>query len=103
MLRLAFEGESLMKAFLDLCVQPGGFWLPVFILSLMFFLTLVGIVAIVQWRELRQSELQAALTQTMLQRGMPAAEILQTLAAYRNDKPNPSPQERARLAERALA
>ena len=74
-----------MQQFLELCSQPGGFWLPVLILCLMFFLTLVAIVAVVEWRKLRQAELLVALAEDMLQRGAPAADILAALAACRGD------------------
>jgi hypothetical protein len=51
----------------------------------MFFLTLVAIVAVVEWRKLRQAELLVALAEDMLQRGVPSAEILAALAACRGD------------------
>jgi hypothetical protein len=72
-----------MQWFLDFTAQPGGYLLPVFILALMLCLTLVAMVAVGEWGKLRRAQLQANLTQAMIQRGMSAAEILQTLAASR--------------------
>jgi hypothetical protein len=88
-----------MQWFLDLCVQPGGFWLPVFILALMLCLTLVAMVAVAEWGKLRRAKLQAGLTQALLQRGMSANEILQTLAASQALDSKPSPPAQARIAE----
>jgi hypothetical protein len=68
---------------LDFTAQPGGYSLPVFIPTLMLCLTLVAMVAVGEWGKLRRAQLQANLMQAMIQRGMSAAEILQTLAASR--------------------
>jgi hypothetical protein len=90
-----------MREFLDLCVQPGGYWLPVLILGLMLCLTLVAMVAVGEWGKLRRAKVQAALTQAMLQRGMSAVEILQTLAASREFESLPGQPAQARSAETA--
>jgi K+-sensing histidine kinase KdpD len=42
---------------------------------------LTNLVAVAEWGKLRRAKLQAGLTQALLQRGMSAHEILQTLAA----------------------
>jgi hypothetical protein len=78
-----------MQWFLDVCVQPGGYWLPVFILALMLCLTLVAMVAVAERGKFRRAKLQADLTQAMLQRGMSPVEIHQTLAAAREFEPKP--------------
>jgi hypothetical protein len=87
-----------MQWFLDLCTQPGGYWLPVFILALMLCLTLVVMVAVAERGKFRRAKLQADLTQAMLQRGMSAIDIQQTLSASRDFESKPSQLAQARLA-----
>jgi hypothetical protein len=70
-----------MKWFMDLCLQPGGYWVAIVILGLVVCLTFVTSVACVQWRKLREAEQNAGLTQEMIQRGMSAGEIVQVLNA----------------------
>ncbi len=76
-----------MQWFLDVCVQPGGYWLPVFILALMLCLTLVAMVAVAERGKLRRAKLKADVTKAMLQRGMSPVEILHTLAASQGGNP----------------
>ena len=73
-----------MRWFFDLCVQQGGYWLPVFVLALMLCLTLVAMVAVAERGKFRRAKLQADLTQSMLQRGMSAADIHQALTSCRD-------------------
>jgi hypothetical protein len=95
------QGEGLMQEFLNLCVQPGGYWLPVLILGMMLCLTLVAMVAVGEWGKLRRAKLQASLTQAMLQRGMSAVEILQMLAASRDFESMPRQPAPSRSSETA--
>jgi hypothetical protein len=90
-----------MQWFLDLCERPGGYWLPVFVLALMLCLTLVAMVAVAERGRFRRAKLQADLTHAMLQRGMSAVEILQTLAASRDLELKPGQPVPARSAEAA--
>jgi hypothetical protein len=72
-----------MQWFLDLCVQPGGFWLPVLILGAMLCLSLVAMVAVAERGKLRRAKLQADLTKAMIQRGMSPAEIQEGIQRMR--------------------
>jgi hypothetical protein len=68
---------------------------------LLVCLTAVTIVALVQWRKLRQAEQIAVLMQEMIQRGMSAGEILQLLAASRGSESKPGQPPQVRLPEAA--
>ena len=44
-------------------------------------LVVVAVVAVIQWRKVRIAEMEAALKQQMLDRGMPSDEIVRVLEA----------------------
>ena len=54
----------------------------------------ISVVGIIQWRKLRQAEMETALKQQMLERGMSAEEIVQVLLA------SPSPTSKGQPAAR---
>jgi type II secretory pathway pseudopilin PulG len=72
-----------MQWLLELCLEPRGYWVAIILLAILLSLAVVAIVGIVQWRIVRQSEQQAALTQDMLQRGMSAEDIYRILSSSR--------------------
>ena len=59
----------------------GGEVLGPMAVLLILGITVVSVVGINQWRRLRQAEMETALKQQMLERGMSADEIAQVLSA----------------------
>jgi hypothetical protein len=60
----------------------------------------VLIVGIVQWRKLRQMEMENGLKQMMLERGMSADEIVQVLSASSGRSPTNQPVSRREWRDR---
>jgi hypothetical protein len=90
-----------MQQFFDALTRPGGEGVMVITIILLFCLTVVTTVALVQWRKLRQAEQIAVLMQEMVRRGMSAGEILQLLAASRGSKSKPGQAGSVGLPEAA--
>ena len=90
-----------MKWFVDLCLQPGGYWVAVVLLALVGCLTFVTALALVQWRKVRCAECQSLLVQEMLQRGISAEETLQILAKLSPETAKTASDSAARFQETA--
>jgi hypothetical protein len=79
-----------MQWFLDLCVQPGGYWVPVLIIVLMLCATLVAMVAVAEQGKFRRAKLHADLTQAMLARARSEADLNQVLDLPPRDVDRPT-------------
>lgn len=75
-----------MHEFYEALNGHGGERLALLVFFVVTGVTLIATTLITQWRKHRQAEMDAALKQEMLQRGMSAEEIERVLAAGRPKK-----------------
>jgi hypothetical protein len=69
---------------------------PVFIIFASLTITSVVSTLAVQWRKVRQAEMEAALKQEMIQRGMSADDIQKVMeASAHRSRPEPVPPKEA--------